>query len=117
MLISYDEYKENGGSLNDAAFKVYSYEAERKLMSETHGRIKKVTEPILRCFVRLTDILSKCDVAQDKVTSWGNDGVSQSVKDVSAEEYAVKADTIIREYLSEEVDEKGVPLLYLGVDA
>ena len=86
MLISYEEYKENGGSLNDAAFKVYSYEAERKLMSETHGRIKKVTEPILRCFVRLTDILSKCDVAQDKVTSWGNDGVSQSVKDVSAEE-------------------------------
>ena len=116
MLISYDEYINYGGSLNEAAFNTYGYEAERKLMSETHGRINKVTEPIARCLVRLTDILSKSDVAQDKVTSWGNDGISQSVKDVSAEEYAAKADNIIREYLSDEVDEKGVPLLYLGVD-
>ena len=117
MLISYEEYTENGGGLSEAAFNIYCYEAERKLMSETHGRIKNVTEPILRCLVRVTDILSKCDVAQDKVTSWGNDGVSQSVKEVSAEEYAAKADTIIREYLSDEVDDNGVPLLYLGVDA
>lgn len=117
MLISYDEYTNYGGSINEAAFNTYGYEAERKLMSETHGRINTVTEPIARCLVRLTDILSKCDVAQDKVTSWGNDGVSQSVKEVSAEEYTTKADNIIREYLSEEVDENGVPLLYLGVDA
>ena len=117
MLISYEEYTENGGRLSKAAFNIYGYEAERRLVSETHGRLKMVTEPILRCIVRLTDIFAQSDVADKKVTTWSNDGVSQSVKEVSAEEYAAKADAIIREYLSDEVDEKGVPLLYLGVDA
>ena len=117
MLISYDEYKENGGTLDETAFNRYGYEAERRLISETHGRINKVTEPIAKCLVRLTEIFAQSDVADKKVTSWSNDGISQSVKEVSTEEYASKANTIIRDYLSEEVDENGTPLLYLGVDA
>ena len=117
MIISYEEYKNYGGNLDKAAFNIYGYEAERKLISETHGRIKKITEAILRCFVRLTDIVAKSDMSKDKVTSWSNDGVSQSVKDVSAEEYSAMMDDIIKVYLSEEVDENGTPLLCLGVDA
>lgn len=116
MLITYERYRELGGNLDDAAFNLYCYEAERKVHSATHGRIKRITEPVERCIVRLTELLSASDIAKDKIASWSNDGVSQSIKAVSQEEYETKAENIILEYLSKETDERGVPLLYLGVD-
>lgn len=116
MLITYERYKELGGSLDDAAFNLYCYEAERKVQTVACGRVKRTTEPIERCIVRLTDILSASDITQEKITSWSNDGVSQSIKEVSRDEYNAKIENVILEYLSEEVDEKGVPLLYQGVD-
>lgn len=117
MFITYKEYKDMGGGLDETAFNLYAYEAERKIITATHGRAKTATEAIKRCIVRLAGILAKSDIAADKVTSFSNDGVSQSIKDVSAADYAAGADSIVREYLSNEVDENGVPLLYLGVDA
>lgn len=117
MFITYKEYKEMGGGLDETAFNLYAYEAERKIYTATHGRAKTATEAIKRCIVRLAGILAKADIAADKITSFSNDGVSQSIKDVSAADYSAAADDIIREYLSGEVDENGVPLLYMGVDA
>ena len=117
MFITYEEYKNMGGGLDEAAFNLYAYEAERKIYTATHGRVKTATEAIKRCITRLISILAKSDIAADKVTSFSNDGVSQSIKDVSASDYSAAVDNIIREYLSGEVDKNGVPLLYLGVDA
>lgn len=115
MYITYDEYKEYGGGLESTAFNIYAYEAKVKIDAATYGRITHTTEPIKRCVARLTDILAKADISVDKVTSWSNDGVSQSIKDVSAADYNEKINGIIREYLANEVDEEGHPLLYLGV--
>lgn len=117
MFITYEEYKDMGGGLSETAFNLYAYEAERKIYTATHGRAKTATEAIKRCITRLVGILAKADIAADKVTSFSNDGVSQSIKDVSAADYSIEVDNMIREYLSCEVDENGVPLLYLGVDA
>lgn len=115
MLLTYDEYKGYGGGLDETAFKIYEYEAEKRVDTETHGRIKTVTEPVKRCVARLTDIMSKSDVTENKVTSWNNDGVSKSIKDFSADDYNNKINDIIRNYLANEVGEDGTPLLYLGV--
>lgn len=115
MYITYDEYKDLGGGLDETAFNVFAYEAEMKINAETHGRITTVTEPIKRCVVRLTDIMAQADISSAKTTSWSNEGVSKSFKDVSSYEYNAKINSIIRDYLANEVDENGVPLLHLGV--
>ena len=115
MYLTYDEYKEYGGELESTAFGLYSYEAKMKIDALAHGRAYKPTEAIKRCIVRLTDILARADIKADKVTSWSNDGVSQSIKDVSAADYNAKINSIIRDYLANEVDAEGHPLLYLGV--
>lgn len=118
MFLTYEEYKEYGGGLDEAAFKIYGYEAEKKVDAETHGRYIDATEQISvkRCIARLADIISKSDITNDKVTSWNNDGVSKSIKDVSAEEYGKKINDVIFDYLSTNYDINGVSLLSLGVD-
>lgn len=115
MYLTYDKYREYGGKLDEAAYSVYGFEAEMRVNAETHGRIKTATEPISRCVAKIIDILAKADITQDKVTSWNNDGVSKSVKDFSIDDYEKKIKSIIRDYLANEVDENGTPLLYLGV--
>lgn len=113
MVLSYEEYKHLGGELSDTAFSVFGFEAEAKIKLATHGRITD-SEVVKMCIVRICDILSKADISKDKVKSWSNDGVSETVADVSADEYEKQILSIIHEYLVNEVDRDGVPLLYLG---
>ena len=117
MYITYEEYQKLGGGLDETAFNIYGYEAEAKVNAETHGRIdlQNVTEPVKRCIARLADLMAQADISDDKVTSWSNDGVSENIKDVSVQDYEDKINRIIRDYLANEVDADGVPLLYLGV--
>ena len=115
MLLPFDTYKKYGGKLEEAAYSTYSYEAEQKVMSATFGRVKELTEPVGRLITRLTDVLSENDISKEKVTSWSNDGVSESYSQVSHQDVQQKIDSLIRTYLANEVDEKGTPLLYLGV--
>ena len=44
MFITYEEYTKMGGGLDETAFNLYAYEAERKIFAETHGRAKTATE-------------------------------------------------------------------------
>ncbi len=113
MILTYDEYKNLGGGLDNAAFNIFCYEAEKKVLAETFGRSNN-SEAMKRCIVRVTDILSKADVSKDKVKSWSNDGVSETVADISLTDYESQSRKIIHEYLANEVDSAGVPLLYLG---
>lgn len=116
MFLTYNEYKSMGGGLDETAFNIYGYEAERKIDAATHGRIKNPTERVKRCIVRVADLLMREDIMDERVTSWSNDGVSESIKDISAEEYQKKVEVVIHDYLINEVDDNGTPLLYLGVD-
>lgn len=114
MLISYDEYKEAGGKLDEAAYSIYGFETERLMIQKTFGRIRILTEPVKYCFVRICDIMEKADITVDRLSSWSNDGVSGSVEKTEVSEYNKKIDNIIYSYLGNETDEEGVPLLYLG---
>ena len=113
MVLSYEEYRDLGGELSYTAFSVFGFEAEAKIKAVTHGRMTD-SEPVKRCIVRICNILSKADVLKDKVKSWSNDGVSETVADVSLEDYELQVKKIIHDYLASEVDSENVPLLYLG---
>ena len=114
MLVSYYEYINAGGKLDEAAYNIYGFEAERIIQSKTRGRIKTVTEPIKYCFARVCDIMQKADITVEKASSWSNDGVSGTFEKVEASDYLKKAEGIIYNYLINETDEEGTPLLYLG---
>lgn len=113
MILTYEEYKSFGGKLSSTEFNVFGYEAEARIKAQVHGRITQ-TEAIKRCIVRITELLAHSDAAQDKVTAWSNDGVSESIKSISLSELEEEIEAVIMKYLAGEVDERGVPLLYLG---
>ena len=117
MLLSYEEYRSFGGKLDNTAFAIFCYEAEMRVNAETHGRIKKdsANEAVKRCIARLTDILASSDISKEKVSSYSNDGVSQSFVNRTSEDFSKSITSTIRTYLANEVDSDGVPLLYLGV--
>lgn len=114
MLVSYEEYKEVGGGLDEAAYNIYGFEAERLMQRKAFGRIKTVTEPVKYCFARVCDIMEKADVTAERVSSWSNDGVSGTFEKAEAADYVKKADDIIYTYLSNETNDEGTPLLYMG---
>lgn len=115
MLLTYEKYKEYGGKLDEAAFAVYGYEAEQEINAQTAGRITAINERIGRCITRVTDLLQCADVTQEKVSSWSNDGVSESYAAFSVADYAAKINDVIYSYFAGETDENGTPLLYRGV--
>lgn len=115
MLLPFEQYQKYGGKLEEAAYDIYGYEAERKVSAFTFGRVKKLTEPVGRLLARLADILSEHDIAKNKVSSWSNDGVSESYQQVTPQDIDKQITDLIRDYLSGETDEDGTPLLYRGV--
>ncbi len=114
-MLSYEEYIKYGGKLDKPTFENYSFDAFAKINAATHGRIKEPSEAVKRCLKKLIDIIAKFDITNDNVSSWSNDGVSQSFVSISAEEQEKEIKKIIYNYLINETDNNGVPLLYLGV--
>lgn len=115
MYLTYDEYKDRGGSLDEAAFNKFSYAAQAKINYETHGRITEPGEAVKQCLVRLIDVFEKADVIKDDVASFSHDGLSQTFTKATSAELASAASDVIKEYLAYETDENGIPLLYRGV--
>ena len=65
--------------------------------------------------VRITEIISKADILNAKVSSFSHDGLSQTFSSPSSEDYKKEVYNIIRTYLINEVSDDGTPLLYCGV--
>lgn len=116
MYLTYEEYREMGGTLDEAAFNMYGYEAECELKEQTHNRITKPGEAVKRCMARIIDVLAQSDITAEKVSSFSHDGLSQSFTAPSASEYSQKINDIIYTYLIHERSENGTPLLYRGTN-
>ena len=116
MYITYEEYKKMGGALDETAFNIYIFEAEQTVRSETHNRVTVANETVKRCIVRIVDLLESAELAKKQISSESHDGFSQSFKVSDATEYSNKINEVIYKYLVHEVDEKGTPLLYRGVN-
>ena len=117
MYITYEEYKKFGGELSETAFNKFSYQAEMKIKTETHNRIGVASEAVKRCLVRLIDIYQSADItADDKISSFSHDGLSQSFVTHSSSDYEKEVNEIVKTYLSHAYAEDGTPLLYRGIE-
>lgn len=120
-----DEFDSLGGDSGTVtAFPMYAAKAERLIDRLTHDRLlgeTPVRKSVQYCMVELIKAMNEADQHGGReVASVSNDGVSVSY---AAAGSANSGGTdprylrIVRDWLGGEVSQKGVPLLYAGVDA
>jgi hypothetical protein len=130
MYLTYDEASDApfNVTLDEDAYALLEYRARKTIDLATHGRIADETdvrEAVKYCvyeLVKLYDSLqASVDAASGGVVSMSNDGVSVSYGSVGgltpAAAMQQRENGILKQYLSLELTESGVPILYAGVDA
>lgn len=133
MYLTYEEYKDMGGTLNETAFNNVEFEARALIDWYTFNRLQNDTiypEAVKRCVFNLVNIASKKQQAfslgQDNegnitsaISSQSNDGVSISYNTMNASEaFKVSKNemiTVINQYLQGVTNELGRKLLYRGL--
>lgn len=124
MYLTYEEYTQIGGTAAEAAYSRLEYMARKRLDRYTQSRvkaIKEVPESVKRCMVELINALEKNDPTKTASTpalsGYSNDGYSESYAEpLTAEKLESNLYGLIIDYLSSEKDDKGTPLLWLGID-
>lgn len=133
MYLTYEEYLNMGGTLDEAAFDDYLIDAEMLIDWYTFNRLENETvipEKVKKCvykLISLADMKSKAFVlgrevngeGNASVASQSNDGVSISYNTISASQALdlIKSDAenIIKQYLNGVVNSLGRKLLYRGI--
>lgn len=117
-------YFANSGKtdVDSAAFYRAEFRARKIVDRLTQGRVKEmqeVPEAVKMLMVELVSLeLSQgAEVAENQaITSFSNDGYSETYADpLTVERVKELEENLVSEYLEDERDEKGVPLLFLGV--
>jgi len=136
MYLTYDEYKNMGGTLNETAFTDFEFEAEAIIDWYTFNRLQMDTvypAKLKQCMYKLINMAQERQAAMSAgegsgematestaaIASRSNDGVSISYNVVSASELFDKlkkemGDTV-RLYLNGVVNELGRKVLYRGL--
>ena len=123
MYIDLTYYLDNGGAyMPDAAFARLEYRARKIVDRFTQGRVAKmaaVPEAVKMLMIELIGLeQNQGDSAVDNqpVSSFSNDGYSETYADpLTWERVKEMESNLVSEYLSDECDDNGVPLLFLGV--
>ncbi len=121
--LTYEEYSNSlGGVLDLTAFNRYIDRACGIIDNATHNRIECMAEVPQRAKALCTDLIEYLanDFGSSKQVSNHSQsagGVSESESFVirSIEERAGEIDDMVKDYLLNEVDDNGTPLLYRGV--
>lgn len=121
MYLSYDEYEEMGGSIEEASFLRYEHKARALIDLKTFGRVQKddpVREAVKYACFELIQAMNSMEAAAGSpdaaVQSMSNDGVS--VTFAGAQSAGARYNAIIRSWLGSETTACGTPLLFAGVD-
>lgn len=125
MYLTYEEFYDfGGGDVSEADFPRLSYRACKFLDLHTHSRVKamaQVPEAVKRALVELIMIDSNSAATlsnQQSVKSYSTDGYSETMSDgLSASEVDALKNNVLLEFLGEETDDNGTPLMYAGVEA
>lgn len=123
MYIDRTYYKANGGTeMEDAAFSRNEYRARKIVDRLTQNRVTKmaqVPEAVQRLMVELVTLEATQGAAaleNQPVSSFSNDGYSETyAQPLTAEMVKQLEMDLVVDYLAEETDDNGTPLLYLGV--
>lgn len=123
MYLNYGEFTAFGGSgVSEEQFPRLAYRAEKLLDLETHSRVKAmsgVPEAVKRALVELIMIdVNNADVLNGNgaVKSFSTDGYSETVEAMTVENINALKGNALYEFLTEEEDDNGTPLLYMGVE-
>jgi len=124
MYLLYSEYVAYGGNLSETAFNRVEFKARKIVDQKTFGRLINATvisEPVKRLMFELINTINNLDTEspgyQPAIASESNDGYSVSFYTGSIFTIDQKQKIIsdmIDEYLADEVDSNGTPLLYCG---
>ena len=134
MYLTYEEYQNMGGTLDETAFNDFEFEAQTQVDWYTFGRLKNDTEfseAVKRCMYALIRLLqdkqqamllgqtSADGTTQAGIASQSNDGVSVSFNTLSAHDLIDLSKSAIEEtvqrYLQGVVNSLGRKVLYRGV--
>lgn len=132
MYLSYEEYQSMGGTLDEATFNDYEFEAEALVNWYTFNRLKgdstfpEELKRLMKYLINLAQskagILSAGGSGDDStkaIASQSNDGVSISYNVLSAkdtmESIKVESESAIKMYLQNTMNEAGRKLLYRGI--
>jgi len=137
VYLTYEEYLNMGGTLDETTFNDYYYQAKALIDYVTFNRLKNdTTFPIelkycmfrlIKMYVQRNSLLNPNDDSASSgsssggvVSSYSNDGVSVSYNVVSADklvDYTSDAESIklVKQYLADVKNEAGRKVLYRGV--
>ena len=116
--LTYADYQSMGGTLAQAAFSVFSYEADRHIDRLTHNRVASETpvrEAVKRLAFRVVEFQRNSNEAMTAgIKSASNSAVS--VTYFTPKEVRNQIARFAMDYLAGEVTDTGVLLTYAGVD-
>ena len=137
MYLSYAEYQNMGGTLDEATFNDFEFEAEATVDWFTFNRLRKFLEEeypeaLKKCMYHIIKLLMNQSIlngtyAGDEeadgmalgTSSWSNDGVSQTFNVLSAKDLLDNTEKVmeqtVRKYLSNVTDQFGRRILYRGI--
>jgi len=135
MYLTYDDYLNMGGTLDETTFNEMEFEAECLVNWYTFNRLKKQTtypEELTRCMYALIKLVQaqsstipkfnangSVNAGESLIASQSNDGVSISYATLSAADLVNsckgKIESTISMYLSDVCNELGQKLLYRGM--
>ena len=123
--LTFEEYQNWGGTLEETAFNRLSYKASRKIDRRTFNRLHndtEISEPVKRLMFELIGVLGNSDSTSENyipaIASEGNDGYSISFASgniMTLEMADKKVDELIEEYLQFEKAQNGQFLLSCGL--
>ena len=123
--LTYEEYLNYGGTLDETAFNRLAYKASRKIDRRTFNRLHNDTEigePVKRLMFELIGIIGNNDTTSESyspaIASEGNDGYSISYASsgfLSPDAADAKVNSLIEEYLQLERAQNGKFLLSCGL--
>ena len=125
QYLTYEEDKDYGGTVSEKEFPLFEFRARKRIDRLTFSRVQdmaEVPEAVKLCMMSLIKVDSKAGVEAQVdhpvVTSFNTDGYSESYgKALSAEDADASMSASIRSMLWGETNDKGVPLLYSGLEA
>ena len=124
--LSYEEYLDIGGTLEDTPFNLFEYKAEMEINKYTFNRLvdlQEIPQQVKLCVFELINCISinAKATAHSGISSENTDKYSVTYSDENSETnkaYSDKLKDIITTYLSNvkvTIDNKEVPVLYRGV--
>ena len=124
VYLTYDEYKEIGGTIEEAAFNRNIYRVSGIVNNATFGRIEgmiTIPEEVKLLCRDLVEYFAANLGSSKQVSSRSQSagGVSESESFVirSIEERAGEIDDMVKDYLMNVSDDMGTPLLYRGAQS